>query len=87
MTERTERCCWLVQVDLPPCKCANAKKRTVGMRRLIASSAMVNLTKSFMRVVPSEKKKVQLIPEAIVCHIDESTLFESTVSARLDSRQ
>lgn len=46
-------------------------------------SAMVNLTKNFMRVVPSEKKKVQLIPEAIVCHIDESTLFESTVSERL----
>lgn len=44
------------------------------------NSAMVNLTKNFMRVVPSEKKKVQLIPEAIVCHIDESTLFESTVS-------
>jgi hypothetical protein len=33
-----------------------------------------------MRVVPSEKKKVQLIPEAIICHIDESTLFETTVS-------
>jgi cytoplasmic tRNA 2-thiolation protein 2 len=47
-------------------------------------SAMVNLTKNFMRVVPSEKKKVQLIPEAIVCHIDESTLFESTVSEKLN---
>jgi hypothetical protein len=34
-----------------------------------------------MRVVPTEKKKVQLIPEAIICHIDESTLFETTVSA------
>ncbi|OAD01597.1 hypothetical protein MUCCIDRAFT_156834 [Mucor lusitanicus CBS 277.49] len=44
-------------------------------------SAMVNLTKNFMRVVPSEKKKVQLIPEAIVCHIDESTLFESTAKS------
>lgn len=40
---------------------------------------MVNLTKNFMRVVPTEKKKVQLIPEAIVCHIDESALFENNV--------
>lgn len=40
---------------------------------------MVNLTKNFMRVVPTEKKKVQLIPEAIVCHIDESSLFENNV--------
>ncbi|CAO3631696.1 unnamed protein product [Mucor fragilis] len=46
-----------------------------------SSIAMVNLTKNFMRVVPSEKKKVQLIPEAIVCHIDESTLFESTAKS------
>ncbi|KAG2236174.1 hypothetical protein INT48_003793 [Thamnidium elegans] len=42
-----------------------------------SSIAMVNLTKNFMRVVPTEKKKVQLIPEAIVCHIDESSLFEN----------
>lgn len=42
-------------------------------------SAMMNLTKNFMRVIPSEKKKVHLIPEAIVCHIDESSLFEHNV--------
>lgn len=41
-----------------------------------SSIAMMNLTKNFMRVIPSEKKKVHLIPEAIVCHIDESSLFE-----------
>lgn len=40
---------------------------------------MVNLTKNFMRIVPTEKKKVQLIPEAIICHIDESTLFQNNV--------
>lgn len=28
-----------------------------------------------MRVVPTEKKKIQLIPEAIICHIDETSLF------------
>ena len=43
---------------------------------------MLNLTKNFMRIVPTEKKKIQLIPEAIVCHIDESSLFESTVCIR-----
>lgn len=43
------------------------------------ASAMMNLTKNFMRVIPSEKKKVHLIPEAIVCHIDESSLFEHNV--------
>ncbi|KAI8370943.1 hypothetical protein BD560DRAFT_396404 [Blakeslea trispora] len=43
-----------------------------------SSIAMLNLTKNFMHIVPTEKKKIQLIPEAIVCHIDESSLFEST---------
>lgn len=49
------------------------------LMKVFLCSAMVNLTKNFMRVVPTEKKKVQLIPEAIVCHIDESTLFENNV--------
>ncbi|KAI7904948.1 uncharacterized protein BX663DRAFT_501126 [Cokeromyces recurvatus] len=42
-----------------------------------SSIAMLNLTKNFMKVLPNEKKKIQLIPEAIVCHIDESSLFGS----------
>ncbi|KAI9480418.1 MAG: hypothetical protein EXX96DRAFT_562519 [Benjaminiella poitrasii] len=42
-----------------------------------SSIAMLNLTKNFIKVLPNEKKKIQLIPEAIVCHIDESTLFNS----------
>ncbi|CEP14391.1 hypothetical protein [Parasitella parasitica] len=42
---------------------------------------MVNLTKNFMHVGPTELKKIQLIPEAIICHIDESTLFDSTANS------
>ncbi|KAI9268722.1 hypothetical protein BY458DRAFT_533839 [Sporodiniella umbellata] len=31
-----------------------------------------------MHTLPSEKKKIQVVPEAIICHIDESSLFETT---------
>ncbi|KAG1611381.1 hypothetical protein G6F46_009299 [Rhizopus delemar] len=30
-----------------------------------------------MHTLPNEKKKIQVVPEAIVCHIDESPLFDA----------
>ncbi|KAI8645451.1 hypothetical protein BD408DRAFT_338771 [Parasitella parasitica] len=34
-----------------------------------------------MHVEPTELKKIQLISEAIICHIDESTLFDATAKS------
>ncbi|KAI8970445.1 hypothetical protein BDF20DRAFT_125404 [Mycotypha africana] len=42
---------------------------------------MVELTKNFMRILPNEKKKIQLIPQAVICHIDESAIFQQTVES------
>lgn len=41
--------------------------------------AMIHLTREFMHVAPHEKKKVQLMTGATVCHIDESALFKEQV--------
>ncbi|SAM09220.1 hypothetical protein [Absidia glauca] len=40
-----------------------------------SSIAMLHLTSTFMVINPNEKKKVAMVPSAVVCHIDESTLF------------
>ncbi|KAI8884913.1 hypothetical protein K501DRAFT_216726 [Backusella circina FSU 941] len=40
-----------------------------------SSMALVNLTNDFIQPVPEHKKKIQLVPSAVICHIDESTLF------------
>lgn len=40
---------------------------------------MIHLTSGFMIVNPTEKKKIALVPSAVVCHIDESALFEQQV--------
>jgi hypothetical protein len=45
----------------------------------IYSRALVNLTNDFIQPVPEHKKKIQLIPSAVICHIDESTLFGNNV--------
>ncbi|KAI8393454.1 uncharacterized protein BYT42DRAFT_591227 [Radiomyces spectabilis] len=37
---------------------------------------MLNLTNEFTRVAPHEKKKIQLLSSVMVCHIDESALFQ-----------
>ncbi|KAL1928299.1 hypothetical protein VTP01DRAFT_3215 [Rhizomucor pusillus] len=44
------------------------------------SIAMIHLTREFMHVAPHEKKKVQLMTGATVCHIDESALFKEQVN-------
>ncbi|CAO3648699.1 unnamed protein product [Cunninghamella echinulata] len=41
-----------------------------------SSIAMIHLTSGFTIVNPTEKKKIALVPSAVVCHIDESALFE-----------
>jgi hypothetical protein len=47
-----------------------------------SSMALVHLTKNIMHTLPNEKKKIQVVPEAIVCHIDESPLWGDMVSER-----
>ncbi|KAL0075310.1 hypothetical protein J3Q64DRAFT_1648639 [Phycomyces blakesleeanus] len=37
---------------------------------------MLNLTHEFRRVEPHEKKKVQILGPTVICHLDESTIFE-----------
>ncbi|CDH49968.1 cytoplasmic trna 2-thiolation protein 2-like [Lichtheimia corymbifera JMRC:FSU:9682] len=41
-----------------------------------SSIAMLDLTKDFMHVEPHQKKKIQLLESATICHIDESALFQ-----------
>ncbi|KAF7728476.1 Cytoplasmic tRNA 2-thiolation protein 2 [Apophysomyces ossiformis] len=41
-----------------------------------ASIAMLNLTTEFMRIGPGEKQSRKPTSEVVVCHIDESALFE-----------
>jgi hypothetical protein len=40
---------------------------------------MLHLTSTFMVINPNEKKKVAMVPSAVVCHIDESALFGEQV--------
>lgn len=40
---------------------------------------MLDLTKDFMHVEPHQKKKIQLLESATICHIDESALFQDQV--------
>ncbi|RCH85322.1 Cytoplasmic tRNA 2-thiolation protein 2 [Rhizopus azygosporus] len=42
-----------------------------------SSISLVDLTKNIMHTLPNEKKKIQVVPEAVICHIDESSLFDS----------
>lgn len=44
-----------------------------------SSISLVDLTKNIMHTLPNEKKKIQVVPEAVICHIDESSLFDSMV--------
>ncbi|CAO3637427.1 unnamed protein product [Cunninghamella blakesleeana] len=42
---------------------------------------MVHLTSGFIIVNANEKKKIAVVPSAVVCHIDESALFEQQKGA------
>lgn len=78
-TERREKCYWLVPEVLRPCSISLFYFSLVNR---LASRALVHLTKNIMHTLPNEKKKIQVVPEAIVCHVDESPLWGETVSER-----
>ncbi|KAI7868785.1 hypothetical protein BDF14DRAFT_1790886 [Spinellus fusiger] len=51
----------------------------------LSSLTMTHLTHEFRRVEPHEKKKVQLLGPAVLCHLDESALFGTeNTSERLE---